>query len=332
MPHASLLRFDVEDPVHGRVPCAALLHEAHAQRELPCCLMLYGGGGSHESLAALAPVFERAWIEDVLPPCIIATPDVGPWSFYLDDAARGLAWESFITERFVQRVRALQPVAARRLGVVGMSMGGYGALKLAFARPQLFAAVGAVSPMVEPTGHVPLRNRFFYPPEVPSALLGTARDEALYRRDHPAARARTHAQQLIEQALAIYIDAAGQDALNAHDGAESLHRVLWDLDIPHEYRLRRDADHAGPDLAPRVCEALRWVIDRLRPPRAAPLSELEQEWQTWLAARATPLPSTPLPADSRLFPAFLRATQEPQRAAAQLQDPTMSRHYGILRQ
>lgn len=334
MTHACLLRFDVEDPVHGQVPCAALVHDQQRQRELPCCLVLYGGGGSCESLVDLQPVFERAWSDGSLPPCILAMPDVGPWSFYLDDPARGFAWESFIAQRFVARVRALQPTAAsQRVGVVGVSMGGYGALKLAFARPQLFAAVGAVSPMIEPyseAGAVPLRNRFFYPAEVPQALLGRARDRTLHRGDHPSARARDNARALLEHGLAIYIDAAGRDALNAHDGAESLHRTLWALDIPHEYHLRRDADHAGPDLAPRLCVALRWVIDCLQPTAAAPLTEQEQAWQAWLAAPSTPMPATLLAADSRLFPRFLRATLEPQRAAALLEDATLSRHYGIL--
>ena len=320
--------------MHGHVPCAALMHDEHRERELPCCLLLYGGGGSRESLLALQPAFERAWSEGTLPPCVLATPDVGPWSFYLDDPARGLAWESFIVQRLLPRVRGLQLTAATPIGVVGMSMGGYGALKLAFAHPQLFAAVGAVSPMVEPyhEAHgVPLRNRFFYPPEVPQALLGRVRDAALYRADHPAARAHANVRQLLEHKLAIYIDAAGRDTLNAHDGAESLHRALWELDVPHEYHLRRDADHAGPELASRICVALRWVIDRLQPPTAAPLTELEQGWQRWLAAPTSiPMPTTPLPADSTLSPSVLRATLEPQRTAAQLEDPTLRRHYGIL--
>lgn len=331
----TLLRFEVEDPCHGQVPCAALLHEQHTQRALPCCLMLYGGGGSRESLASLQPSFERAWAEGALAPCIIATPDVGPWSFYLDDPARGYAWESFIAERFVAALRRLQPsaAAAARFGIAGMSMGGYGALKLAFARPQLFAAVAAVSPMIEPfadANAVPLRNRFFYPAEVPQALLGRTRDAALYRSDHPVARARANAPALVEHELEIYLDAAGRDALHAHDGAESLHRALWELDIPHEYHLRRDADHVGPDLAPRMCEALQWLLARLQPKAAEPWSDLERTWLAWLSDPSSPLPGSPLPAESRLFPRFLRATLAPQRSAAALQDPTVDRHYGRL--
>lgn len=54
-------------------------------------------------------------------------------------------------------------------------------------------------------------------------------------------------------------DAGSRDALNAHDGAEALHRELWQLDVPHEYHLMRDADHVGPTLAPRLLEAFRWI-------------------------------------------------------------------------
>lgn len=292
MTHARLLRFDLEDPVHARVPCAALIpdSEPHA-----VCLLLYGGGGSPEMLADLQPTFEAAWSRAQLEPCILITPDVGPWSFYLDDPPRGYAWESFIVQRLVPHARELGRTSGA-LGIAGMSMGGYGALKLAFKHPQLFAAVGAVSPMLEPYAQDPntvsARNRFFYPPEVPQALLGTPRDVALYRADHPIERARA----LRQGELAIYIDAAGEDAVNAHDGAESLHRALWDLDIAHEYHLRRDSDHAGPDLASRVVSALHWVVQHLQPTAAVPSP--------------------------------LREQLAPQRTAAARQDPSVHRRYG----
>jgi S-formylglutathione hydrolase len=272
-------------------------------------------------------------IENVrLTPCIIATPDVGPWSFYLDDRERGYAWELFITQRFVQALMRL--TASRKLGIVGISMGGYAALKLAFQHSQLFAAVGVISPMLEPYGdganNVPLRNRYFYPPEVPQALLGPERDEALYESDHPTARARRNAQTIIAQNLAIYIDAAGQDTLHAQDGSESLHRELWTQDIPHEYHLRRDADHVGPDLAPRLATALQWVTSRLQPPAAEALSAVEQTWRNWLDNPSQPQPTTPLPPESPLTPALLRRQTQALREAAAREDPTIQRRYGLL--
>jgi S-formylglutathione hydrolase len=299
MTHARALRFDLEDPTHGQVPCAALVPEQHAHA---ACLFLYGGGGSRDNLIDLQATFEVAWNTGQLEPCIIATPDVGPWSFYLEDPQRGYAWESFITQRFAPKVQALttQPTL---LALAGISMGGYAALKLAFQHPQLFKAVAAISPMLEPyttPNTVPLRNRYFYPPEVPQALLGEQRDEALYQSDHPTSRAKTNAATLKAHNLAIYIDAAGQDTLHAQDGAESLHRELWHQDIPHEYHLRKNTDHTGPDLPERLTTAFQWITQNLQP-KAAP----------------SPAPS-------------LRDQLAKKRQAAATLDPTIHRHYGKL--
>jgi S-formylglutathione hydrolase len=100
--------------------------------------------------------------------------------------------------------------------------------------------------------------------------------------------------------LAIWIDAGSRDALNAHDGAEALHRALWELDLPHEYHLHRDADHVGPSLAPRLLEAFRWVAGAG-------------------AARAAS-------AEERA----LREHLAPLRAAASALDPSVARTYGQL--
>lgn len=319
-------RFELFDPTHGIVPCATLTPVSETE-PLPVCLFLHGGGGSRESLATLAERLEDAWASAVLPPLRLATPDVGPWSFYLDDPERGLAWESFIADRFVPHL--LAPLGAAHVGVVGVSMGGYGALKLAFARPWLYAAAAAVSPMLEPSEvaePVRLRNRYFYPAEVPAALLGPQRDAALYHRDHPAARARL----MRDPAPAIYVDAAGADALHAHDGAEHLHRVLWDLDVPHEYRLRVNSDHVGPDLPERLVDAFVWVGQRLQPRAAPVLSDLECEWQRHLDGETTSPPAAPLPAASPLAPRLLRAQLSAERSLAAAMDPTVLRTYGRL--
>lgn len=334
MIHAQLQRFDLADPVHGRVPCAAL-RPADAAGELPVCLFLYGGGGSRESLADMREPLESWWGQGLLPPMLLVTPDVGPWSFYLDDPARGFGWESFVRERLVPHVQALASDARRQaaIALVGMSMGGYGALKLAFAKPAAFRAVAAISPMIEPSceaNDVRPRNRYHYPPEVPQALLGAERDAALYARDQPAARARANADELLTSGLAIYLDAAGDDALHAHDGAEYLHRLLWELDVAHEYHLRRDSDHAGPDLVSRLETAFHWVGSRLSPPTAAPYSELEAAWLAWIANPASSPPEAPLTPASPVFPRWLRALLAPARAAAEARDTTFARRYGLL--
>lgn len=330
-----LRRFTLADPLHGQVPCVELaparsLAPSLARSNdgsLPVCLFLYGGGGNAEMLAGLGPVLDEMTKNGVLPAMRIVCPEVGPYSFYLDDPARGLGWETFVAERLVDHC------TAGLVGAVGISMGGYGALKMAFARPARFRAAAAISPMIEPSlraRDTPLRNRFHYPPEVPVALLGRERDEALYAADHPGCRAQANAESIAAQALAIYIDAGGDDLLHAHDGAEFLHRILWDLDIAHEYRLLADADHVGPTILRRIQTAFTWVGERLVP-RMAELSDIELAWTAWIDGGSQgESPAEPLPPTSAVFARVLRAMLGPAAREAAARDPTFHRRYGVL--
>lgn len=328
-PQVYIERFTGADPVHGEVACLEL--GPRRDPTLPVCLFLYGGGGTSESLLALEPLLTPAWQRGGMPACRIITPEVAPWGFYLDDAAHGSAWESFVAERLLAHVhggaRSAVPV-----GLVGISMGGYGALKLALSRPGSFRAVAAVAPMVEPgftAAAVRPRNRYHYPPEVPARLLGPARDAALYAADHPAGRAVRNAGALRAGSLAIYLDAGAADALNAHDGAEFLHRVLWELDVRHDYHLWGDADHVGPSLLPRLEAAFGWVGSKLAPTTAA-LTPIELDWQRWLDSGAVENAPPPLPPTSPLMPRVLRTLLAPLREAAGRQDETMQRLFGVL--
>jgi S-formylglutathione hydrolase len=151
------------------------------------------------------------------------------------------------------------------------------------------------------------------------------------REDHPILRARRHAAELRRSGLPIYMDAASADALSAHDGAEHLHRVLWELDIVHEYHLRRDTDHVGPEIVERLRDAFAWAGAHLIARPGAPLTLLEQAWQSWLRGdRRLAPPGVSLPPTSALFPVVLRAQLAPLREAAARSDATVERRYGVL--
>lgn len=67
-------------------------------------------------------------------------------SFYADMPAGGRYW-TFISEELPELVQALFPVSTARKDtfVAGLSMGGYGAFKLALRRPERFAAAASLS-------------------------------------------------------------------------------------------------------------------------------------------------------------------------------------------
>lgn len=100
---------------------------------------------------------------------IVVTPDTSPrgdvaqgdhWDigqgagFYID--ATQAPWtphykmESYITQELYQLVQTHFPVDPARLGIFGHSMGGHGALTLAFKYPKLYRSVSAFAPIAAP--------------------------------------------------------------------------------------------------------------------------------------------------------------------------------------
>lgn len=74
--------------------------------------------------------------------------------FYLDATAAPWAqhfrMESYVTRDLIEALAEF-PVDAARLGISGHSMGGHGALTLAFRHPDLFRSVSAFAPIASPT-------------------------------------------------------------------------------------------------------------------------------------------------------------------------------------
>ena len=277
---------------------------------LPLCLVLMGGGGSRQSLVECQPLFDRWWSEGTLAPMVLATPSAG-LSFYLEDPEDGVRWESFILEDFMPHLRTSCRVGGdpRSTAILGISMGGYGALKTTFAQPERFAAVAAMNPMLEPgyrDSDVGARNRLHHTSGGPARLVGRTRDPELFAANNPANRARTNAARIRESALAIYLEVGDNDFVNAHDGTEFLHRVLWELDLSHEYRLVRGGDHGGPTFRPRLRAALAWLSAVLTRPTVVEPTPEERALDT------------------------LRAALQPLRDQAAAVDPTALRRFGIL--
>lgn len=131
------------------VPYVAITPQGDDCGPFPLCIVLHGGGGSRQSLVACGVLFETWWSDGALPPMVLASPSAG-MSYYLDDAADSTHWDAFIADSFIERLRATCNVRRDRSSTViqGMSMGGYGALKIAFAYPEVFSAVAAMEPVL----------------------------------------------------------------------------------------------------------------------------------------------------------------------------------------
>lgn len=308
------------------VPYAVLA--PHKVEGLPLCILLLGAGGTRESLRDLQPVFDGWWSDGTVPPMIVAVPTAG-LDYYLEDRAGAIRWDSFLAVDMIPSVRAAFQASGATV-IAGISGGGYGALKLAFARPDLFSAVAAMQPMLEPglrESDVGARNRLHHSAGGAPQLIGPARDAALWKANNPANRARENAQAIHDSGMAIYLEAAGRDFLNAHDGAEFLHRTLWDLDLSHEYRLVRDADHGGPTMRPRLRAMFAWFGSVWNPPAVdAAIEQAAAEWVQSGMRGKPPAGAT----TTNAFLDFMRTRFEPLRAQAAESDPNVKRRYGRL--
>lgn len=74
-------------------------------------------------------------------------------SFY-QDMYRGSRYFTYLTEELPGLVRSIFPVSTRRENtfVAGLSMGGYGALHLAFAKPEMYGACASLSGAIDMVG------------------------------------------------------------------------------------------------------------------------------------------------------------------------------------
>jgi S-formylglutathione hydrolase len=265
--------------VPGPVEFNVLLPDGYdsIKEPLPLLLFLHGGGGDRRFLTRLRPAIDELWKAGTLPPMVIVTPSAAR-SFYMDYKDGSQKWESFIIGPFIEHLRQTYKVTRERKGTLlfGISMGGLGALRLAFKYPDKFQAVAALEPGIDPAlkwSEVKPRNRFYRSDQLMESIFGKPFDAAYWEANNPASLAVARASSILAAGLSIYIDAGDEDAFNIHEGTEFLHRILWDKGIRHEYHLVRGADHVGRTIRPRTSEALGFLARVLNPPPPDPDAE-----------------------------------------------------------
>ncbi|MBI1339090.1 esterase [bacterium] len=234
----------------------------------PLLIQLHGGGGSSAQMTGMAELLEQAVRQGRIPAAVSVMPSAGR-SFYMDYRDGSERWESFVIEALLPHMKQSYNVPKGREGVfvTGVSMGGMGSLRIAFKRPDLFQAVAAQEPGIEPAlafDDIQLRDRFWRSDAIFEEKYGAPVDKAYWADNNPATIASRNPERLV--GLEIYLEAGDQDMFFLHHGTEFLHRVLFDAGVAHEYRLVRGAEHVGPSIAPRFLDAMSFFGRVLSPP------------------------------------------------------------------
>jgi S-formylglutathione hydrolase FrmB len=223
------------------VPYCVLLppsYDAEKTRRYPILYLLHGLGDNEEMLVHSGGMnlVEDLWEQHQLGEFLIVTP-AGGASFYINSHDGKRRYEDFFLQEFMPGIEKRYRAQARRgsRGIAGISMGGYGALHMAFRHPQLFAAVGAHSAaLMEKMPNISAENsRQIGRLRVLGDAFGSPFDPAFWNQNDPEAIARTANLA----GLKIYFDCGSEDDYGFDAGAAALDKLLTSRHIAHEFHL-----------------------------------------------------------------------------------------------
>jgi S-formylglutathione hydrolase FrmB/lysophospholipase L1-like esterase len=126
--------------------------DAKAGEKFPVLFMLHGAWGSYHDWVSLTSVADLADNYRM----ILVFPDGGEFGWYVDSPLeKDSQYETYISQELVEKIDALFPTTATREGrsIMGLSMGGHGALLLAAKHPDLFDSASALSGILKITNH-----------------------------------------------------------------------------------------------------------------------------------------------------------------------------------
>jgi S-formylglutathione hydrolase FrmB len=236
-------------------------YDAAAPKKYPVVYALHGlfeGPGFWER-RGLAAILAELRAGGSLPEFLVVAVDGGN-SFFVN--AKGGRYEDLVTQDLIAHVEATYRVVPGRAGraLLGISMGGYGALHIAFDHTGLVAAVATHSAMLLET--------------IPSADAGARRgqmaafnqvfgdpiDSALWTANDPLALAR---KLDAKAAPALFLDCGAEDRYGLASGHRELHRILEERGVAHSLELP-PGDHGYEFVRARLEKSLRFLGERLR--------------------------------------------------------------------
>jgi S-formylglutathione hydrolase FrmB len=219
------------------VPYCALLppsYDEQSARKFPVLYYLHGLGDNERSMVATGAwnIYLDMVQDGKVGEYLIVTPK-GYQSFYVNSVDGRVRYEDFFIKEFLPFIEHKYHVRAERStrGLLGVSMGGYGAMRFAFKYPQLFGSVSAHMAAL----------RESRPPEMggtaqgslSSAIFGDPFDEAYYKAQSPFTLAKKAPLAELKR-TSIYFDCGKDDNYGFATGAEAMDKLLTSRGVAHQ--------------------------------------------------------------------------------------------------
>lgn len=184
---------------------------------------------------------------------ILVMADGEPFGWYVD--GRESAIETYLMEELLPHLGRTHPeMDQSRLAVVGLSMGGHGALTLALKHPQKFRAVGSLSGVTDPAAHAgdrPLHRQL----KIEEALGPAGPEGSLWRERGAAGLTEKCPKNLAGRPLILSV--GREDRLTLAEN-RAYHQLLNRLKISHVYR-ERPGGHDWPYWAGELPAQLEYI-------------------------------------------------------------------------
>lgn len=202
----------------------------------PVIYFLHGLGNTPNDFLerGAAALTDQLIREGRVPPVVIALP-TGAVSYYVNRKDGGAPYEDHVRLEVPAYVESHYAVRRDRGGraMAGISMGGYGSLKIGLRYPEGFSSVSAHTPFLMeevPTGEgTDRQSRMFM--QVMRTLFGDPIDETMWNENNPFALAA----RLEGRPLPMFISSASQDRYGLNVPAEAFHQRLLELNVPHTF-------------------------------------------------------------------------------------------------
>ena len=198
-----------------------------SSQQYPVVYWLHGRNNTESSDQYPVHFLAESVANGTVPPMILVYASGGSQSNYCDSVDRKYLGETTVVRELIPYIDRHYRTIASRDGrsIQGMSMGGFGCMKLGLKYPDLFSSIVAFA------------GGFRRPEDIasggPSYGAMFNNDPEIFRAQHPETLARRNADQ-IRGRVAISMYVGNQDPGLANN--RRMHAVLQEMRIPHEYQ------------------------------------------------------------------------------------------------
>jgi enterochelin esterase family protein len=216
-------------------------YKSDTKRRYPVLYFLHGMNGNEGEFQRRGVAAEVSKLRDEkkIGEFIIVAP-AGENSFYLNSKS-GVLYEDAIIKDLLPHVektyRTMSTPAGR--AIQGISMGGWGALMLAFKHPEMFSSVTTHSAALYdqlPTPNGTDRYAQFLDRTI-KRIFGDPPDEAFFQANNPLHLGVTNAAAVKKSGLKIYFDVGEQDRYGYQTSNKLLDERLTKAGVPHEFHV-----------------------------------------------------------------------------------------------